>query len=103
MIVGMQKKAEKAAKVAALLKSLGHPRRLMILCYLSNGALGVSALQDRMGLGQAAVSQQLARLRMEGLVVGDKRGQRVEYRLADEKISAVLRVLAANYCKELLA
>ena len=57
-----------ATAAAAFLKALSHEGRLMILCHLSGGEKTVTELEQRLASRQAAVSQQLARLRLEGLV-----------------------------------
>ena len=59
---------EQARKASELLKALSHEGRLLILCLLAEGEKSVSELEDAMKLPQAAVSQQLARLRFDRLV-----------------------------------
>lgn len=102
MIICMQKKLKRAEEAAAVMKSLAHPKRLLMMCILSNKEMGVGELQAALGMGQAAVSQQLARLRAEGMVVGDKRGQQVVYRLADGRVKELLTAMGNIYCKDLL-
>lgn len=101
MIFGMRLKNRRAEDAAAMLKSLGHPQRLMMMCLLSHGERSVGDIQQSMGMGQAQVSQQLAKLREQGLVVGDKRGQWVMYRLANKKVEALMKAMADIYCPEL--
>ncbi len=91
----------KAQDVAQILKNLAHPQRLLVLCRLSQGEANVGQLQELMGLEQAVVSHMLARLRGQGLVVADKRGQQVFYRLHDPRIAQVLETLTQLYCKEM--
>jgi len=88
-----------AEAVALLLKSMAHPQRLLVLCALADGPTHVGALQERLGLGQAATSQVLARLRLQGLVAAEKHGQQVFYRLPDPRVAEVLALLARLYCK----
>ena len=57
-----------AQAAACFLKALAHEGRLMILCHLSSGEKSVTELEHLLQSRQAAVSQQLARLRMEGIV-----------------------------------
>ena len=57
--------AESAKAAAGYLKTLAHEGRLMILCHLGQGEMSVGALEETLGIRQAAVSQMLARLRDE--------------------------------------
>ncbi|MCV2866539.1 ArsR/SmtB family transcription factor [Albidovulum sediminicola] len=89
----------RATEAAGLLKALGHEGRLMILCYLSEGECSVSELEDLLGLRQAAVSQQLARLRAEGLVGCRRDGKTIYYTIADERAACLVKTLYELYCK----
>ena len=59
--------AEQAAKAVALLKSLSHEGRLQMLCCLVDGDLNVTQLAEAVGTSPVSVSQQLMRLRAEGI------------------------------------
>ena len=61
--------AEAAEEAAACLRAMSNPSRLLLLCELVQGERNVGDLEAALGLGQAYVSQQLARLRGEGRVV----------------------------------
>ena len=78
---------------AGFLKALSHEGRLMILCHLSEGEKSVTELEGLLAQRQAAVSQQLARLRLEGLVATRREGKAIFYRLADARVEALLQVL----------
>lgn len=78
---------------ARFLKAMANPWRLRILAELCDGALSVGELEERLGLGQAYVSQQLARLRSEGLVAGEREGRLVNYSLVDARVMHVLACL----------
>lgn len=71
------------APAARLLKTLGHEGRLRIICHLAAGERSVSELEVLLDMRQAAVSQQLARLRMDGMVSSSRRGKAIIYRLAN--------------------
>lgn len=81
----------------SLLKAMGHDGRLTILCYLRNGPKSVTELENLLSARQAIVSQQLARLRLEGLVSARREGQAIFYSLLDPKVAAVIEVLARLY------
>jgi ArsR family transcriptional regulator len=88
-----------AETAAALLKALGHSQRLMILCHLSTGPKTVSEIEVKLGARQAAVSQQLARLRQDGLVTAERDGKTIIYDIADPNARAMVELMYALYCK----
>lgn len=88
-----------ALRASQLLKSLAHPGRLMILCRLAESGATVSEIEDKLGLPQAVVSKQLARLREEGLVEASRDGRAVAYTLADENVRSVIATLYDIYCE----
>lgn len=85
--------ADHAEPAAAFLKALSHEGRLMILCHLSEGEKSVTELEGLIGQRQAAVSQQLARLRLEGLVSTRREGKAIYYSVRDPRVIAVLSSL----------
>ena len=82
-----------AEEAAALLKALSHEGRLMILCHLAQGEKSVSEIEALIGQRQAAVSQQLARLRLEGLVSTRRDGKAIYYTIRDARVFALLNCL----------
>lgn len=98
-LVRFGKQAEQAV---GLLKSMANECRLLVLCHLAvEGELSVSQLQERIGLGQSALSQHLAKLREEGLVATRKESQAVFYRVCDPKAEQLLALLHDLFCPEL--
>lgn len=91
--------AAAAEEAAACLRALSNPSRLLLLCELATGEKNVGQLETALGLGQAYVSQQLARLRGEGLVVARREGRIVHYNLADSRVRPILEVLYAEFCQ----
>ncbi len=89
---------ERAADAANFLKALGHDGRLMILCHLSSGPKSVTALENLLSSRQAVVSQQLARLRFEGLVSARREGQAIYYSILDPKVRDTISLLARLFC-----
>ena len=89
----------KADEAVALLKALGHEGRLGILCHLSTGEKSVTELELLLGSRQAAVSQQLARLRLEGLVQARRKGQQNYYSIQDTNAAEVVAVLNRLFCQ----
>ena len=91
---------EKAKSASSFLKAISHEGRLMILCHLVSGEKSVTELEDLISARQAAVSQQLSRLRLEGLVIPRRDGKTIYYRLADDKPKQVLEVIYDLFCQE---
>lgn len=86
-----------AAEASTFLKALGHDGRLTILCHLLSGPKSVTELENLLSSRQAVVSQQLARLRHEGLVSARREGQAIYYSVLDPKVAEVLTVLKRLY------
>ncbi len=91
---------EKAGQVSRLLKSLANERRLLIMCYLSEGEMSVGELEPLVGLSQSALSQHLARLRREHLVTTRREAQTIFYSISSEEARTVLGTLYELYCVE---
>ena len=89
---------DRAAEAATFLKALSHEGRLMILCHLSSGEKSVTALEELLGARQAAVSQQLARLRSEGLVSARRDGKAIYYSILDPKAGAIMALVYEMFC-----
>ena len=87
-----------ARRTSDLLKALSHETRLMILCLLSEREMSVSEIERVVALPQATVSQQLARLRLDRLVVTRREGRTIHYRLADREIGHVIETLHELFC-----
>ncbi len=90
--------AKKARAAAAYLKALSHEGRLAILCHLGDGERTVTELTTLLRARQSAVSQQLARLRAEGLVVGRRDGKTIRYSIADESVHTIIGALSRLFC-----
>lgn len=89
---------EHAADAASLMKALGNESRLMILCLLTEGERSVSDLNEIIPLSQSALSQQLARLRQQGLVKTRRESQTIYYALANGPADRVIHLLHEIYC-----
>ena len=87
-----------ACDAANFLKAISHEGRLMILCNLVHGEKSVTELEQLLSARQAAVSQQLSRLRLEGLVTPRRDGKTVYYSLADDRPREVLEVVYKHFC-----
>jgi len=88
-----------AAAASRLMKALGNPHRLIVLCQLDDGEHSVGDLQRSVGLSQSALSQHLARLREDGLVGTRREAQTIYYRLANDTVGEIIRLLYHLYCE----
>lgn len=81
-----EKKSEK-------LKALAHPHRLCIVKGLIEGSCNVSKIQECLGLPQSTVSQHLSKLKSAGIIDGERNGLEICYRVVDENIADIVRLL----------
>jgi len=87
-----------AADVAAeRLKIYAQPQRLMILSRLIDGEHTVSEIDAATGIGQPALSQQLAELRRAEIVRTRRDSKKVYYRIEDDKALACIRAIEAMF------
>ena len=89
-----------AQRASNFLKAISHEGRLMILCHLASGEKSVTELEELLSARQAAVSQQLARLRLEGLVTPRRDGKAIYYSLTDDRPSKIIEVVYDLFCRE---
>ena len=94
----MEQMREHAPQAASLMSALGNESRLMILCNLTQGERSVGELNNAVPLSQSALSQQLARLRQQGLVDTRRESQTIHYRLADGPARRIIELLHDIYC-----
>ncbi|MGE4298626.1 MAG: ArsR/SmtB family transcription factor [Desulfovibrionaceae bacterium] len=66
---------------ARVMKAMAHPSRLMMVDALSHGERCVCDLTELVGHDISTVSKHLALLKQAGIVVDEKRGKQVFYRL----------------------
>lgn len=99
MPVDPQDMTRQSEAAASFLKALSHEGRLMILCHLSSGEKSVTELEQLLSTRQAAVSQQLARLRLEGLVSCRRDGKVMYYALADNKARQMIDLVYKMFCQ----
>ncbi len=98
--MNIQELEAQAEQAARLLKAMSNPHRLFVLCQLLNGERRVSELEDATGLSQSALSQHLARLRRDGVVVTRRAAQSIYYSLAGTDVHQVINVLHDIFCNK---
>ena len=95
----MERIVDNATMASNFLKAVSHEGRLMILCHLVSGEKSVTELEELLAARQAAVSQQLSRLRLEGLVIPRRDGKAIYYRLADDRPKRILELVYDLFCE----
>jgi DNA-binding transcriptional ArsR family regulator len=88
-----------SGKAADLLKSLSHPQRLLVLCALGGDERSVGELRELLGIDQVPMSQQLMRLRADGLVEGRREGTTVFYRITRPEVLVIVEALHKAFCR----
>ncbi|MDE0983860.1 MAG: metalloregulator ArsR/SmtB family transcription factor [Yoonia sp.] len=94
----LDKMMQNAQRASNFLKAISHEGRLMILCHLVTGEKSVTELEELLSARQAAVSQQLSRLRLEGLVTPRRDGKVIYYRLTDDRPKQIMEVVYDLFC-----
>ena len=95
----MERMVKNAVAASNFLKAISHEGRLMILCHLASGEKSVTELEDLLSARQAAVSQQLTRLRLEGLVTPRREGKAIYYSLTDDRPRQIIEVVYDLFCR----
>lgn len=98
LALDIQQLRDNAAAAGQLLKTLGNPDRLLLLCQLAQGERHVSELEALLGITQPTLSQQLAVLRREGLVDTRREGKQIYYRISSHEALAVIQTLYQLFC-----
>lgn len=96
----LNKMQDSARAASDMLKLLGHPDRLMVLCQLKMGEQSVNELSENIGIKQSALSQHLARMRHMGVVECRREAQTIHYSLVGEEVTQIVTLLYELYCSE---
>jgi DNA-binding transcriptional ArsR family regulator len=96
--VDVGRMAPRARAASEFLKALAHESRLMILCDLLQGEKSVGELEALLARRQSSVSQQLARLRLQGLVAARRDGKTIYYSIASDKARSIIGALYDSFC-----
>lgn len=94
----LQEMQAASVRACALLKTLGNPDRLLLLCQLTRGEFCVSEFESMLGIRQPTLSQQLGVLREEKLVNTRREGKQIYYSLASKEATAIMQVLYELFC-----
>ena len=88
-----------ADSAAELMRSLSHPQRLLVLCALVDGEKSVAELRQELGIEQVPMSQQLMRLRSDGVVEARREGTTVFYSITRPEVLTVVEALHTAFCR----
>jgi DNA-binding transcriptional ArsR family regulator len=89
---------QNSEQAAQLLKTVGNPHRLMILCTLADTEMSVGELNDNIDISQSPLSQHLAVLRRTGLVQTRREAQTIFYSLNGNEVQKLMDCLYDIYC-----
>jgi DNA-binding transcriptional ArsR family regulator len=98
MKIEPDKMAAAAGQASELLKALGNPHRLMLLCQMIEGERTVGELAAALGIRESTTSQHLALLRRDGLVQPRRDGQTIWYSIASVPAQRVMATLFELFC-----
>lgn len=98
MNIEPQKMAAAAGQASDLLKAIGHPHRLMLLCQMIERDRTVGELAAALGIRESTTSQHLALLRKDGLVQPRREAQTIWYSIASVPAQRIMATLFELYC-----
>jgi ArsR family transcriptional regulator len=87
-------------QTSEILKSIAHPIRLKILCFLMDGEKTVGEIEKEFGSSISNISQHLTVLRKIYMVNRRKEANFMFYSISDPRISELLGTLKHLYCSE---
>ncbi|MEO2064935.1 ArsR family transcriptional regulator [Thermovibrio guaymasensis] len=84
---------DRETKIAEIFKALGHPTRLRILEYLSEGERCVKDIWQELGIPQPTVSQHINTLREVGIISCRKEGVKTCYKIEMPIVVKIMKLL----------
>lgn len=93
----MDNKFKEYNEIAELLKVIAHPVRLCIIDGLINkGKCNVGYMQNCLDLPQSTISTHLSKLRVHGIIEGERNGLEISYRVKDQRVIKIVNDLLLN-------
>lgn len=89
---------EKSSEVAAMMKQLGHPKKLLVLCALLDKKKAVGELSEICEVGQPQMSHFLKRMELEGMITSTRKGNYIYYQITDPRIKKLIKSLKNIFC-----
>jgi len=90
--------SSKCDLISGIMKHLGHPKRLILLCNLIEGKKTVNELSQVAEMGQSQTSQNLKRMELEGLLTSEKEGNYNYYKIHDARIGELMIEIKRIFC-----
>ncbi len=81
-----------------LLKSMAHPIRMKILCFLMDGEKNVGEIEKQFGSTISNISQHLTVLRKAGIINRRKEANYMYYTLKDDTILTLMKTIKTLFC-----
>jgi ArsR family transcriptional regulator, virulence genes transcriptional regulator len=97
--MGWTRMRKSSLAASNLLRALGSPHRLMILCLLKTGPRTVTEICEALGGNQSLISQHLNRLRLDGLVTVERRAQFAHYSLSNDVAGQIIEIVYEHFCR----
>ncbi|QJR10985.1 hypothetical protein DSM104443_02055 [Usitatibacter rugosus] len=91
-------KSENIEQASAAMQAMAHPLRLKILCLVGNQELSVLEIVDAVGTSQSNISQHLAVLRDQSILLSRKEANKVFYRIEDPRILKMISLTREIFC-----
>ncbi len=89
---------KKSAQASRLLKLIANENRLLVLCQLVEGEKCVSDLLEVVDVSQSALSQNLIKMRDDGILSSRREGTKIYYAVSDKIVHDLLEVLYKHFC-----
>jgi DNA-binding transcriptional ArsR family regulator len=89
---------EQVETATELLKSIAHPIRMKILCYLMDGEKNVSEIEQQFGSTISNISQHLTILRKASIINRRKEANFMFYSIRDRSILSLMESIKNNFC-----
>jgi DNA-binding transcriptional ArsR family regulator len=93
-----EKMKAQCSEVAAIMKALAHPQRLMLMCHMAEGEKNVSEMLELCDISQSQLSQFLNRMQREKLLKIRKEGNFVFYSISDKKVLKLIQSMQKIFC-----
>lgn len=89
---------EQINSTSEMLKSLAHPIRLKILCFIMDSEKSVGEIEKEFGSSISNISQHLTVLRKINIIKRRKEANFMYYSIKDEKVVLLLNSLKKLFC-----
>jgi len=96
--IAMKFNEQQVEAVTEILKSIAHPIRIKILCFLMEGEKYVGEIEQQFGSTISNISQHLTVLRKANIIERRKEANYMYYSIRDQNIQNLMETLKNNFC-----